>query len=129
MDWYIPITILPGVGMLILSTVTQMMSLSAEIGEILKNKCTPFQHKISHQKIKQLRKLTIASALLYISAGCFVLSGIIGALSKEGTFTKIPNLVLIIGVLLVLAALGLLIMYSSKAIQIRQAQHEHNEEL
>ena len=80
MDWYIPITILPAVGLLIVSTTAQMMSLSAEIGGILSEKCTPFEHKLSGVKIKQLTRLTRATALLYISAACFVLAGIIGAI-------------------------------------------------
>lgn len=50
MEWYIPITILPGIGMLILSTTNQMMMLSAEIGELLSDKCSQFQHDISDKK-------------------------------------------------------------------------------
>ncbi len=129
MEWYIPITILPGVGMLILSTTSQMMTLSAEIGTLLSNKCTPFQHQISDLKIKQLNRLTLSVALLYISAACFVLAGIAGSIVKEEFGNSIPKLILIVGVLLVLIALFILIIYGIKAIHIRKSQHQHNHNL
>ena len=78
MNWYLPITIIPGLGMLILSTVTQMLSLSSEINGLVTKKCSQFQHEISERKIKQLGLLTRANALLYLATGCYVLSGILG---------------------------------------------------
>lgn len=125
MEWYIPITILPGIGMLILSTTNQMMMLSAEIGELLSDKCSQFQHDISDKKIKQLGRLTRAAALLYVSAACFVLSGILGAFILGTAWERIPEFVLILGVILVLIALCLLIMYGVHTIRIRMMQHSH----
>ena len=131
MDWYIPITILPAVGLLIVSTTAQMMGLSTEIGGILSEKCTDFEHKISELKIKQLTRLTRATALLYISAACFVLAGILGAILNEQVLLsqKIPQYVLLIGVSLILVALSLLIKYGIKTISIRQKQHSQNPHL
>ena len=131
MDWYIPITILPAVGLLIVSTTSQMMGLSNEIGGILSERCTHFEHKLSDLKIKQLTRLTRSTALLYISAACFVLSGILGAiLPKEmGISEKVPQYVLLIGVVLILVALGLLIVYGVKTINIRRMQYEFNPHL
>ncbi|MEM1220617.1 MAG: hypothetical protein AAGH79_16970 [Bacteroidota bacterium] len=126
MEWYIPITILPGVGMLILSTTGQMMTLSAEIGNMLSDRCSPFQHEVSDMKIKQLNRLTKSAALLYISAACFVLSGVLGAIIPMDFMYNIPNLVLFCGVFLVLIALGILINYGVHTINIRQLQHQHN---
>ena len=83
MEWYIPITILPGIGMLIMSTTSQMMALSSEIGMLLSDRCTSFEHRISDMKIVQLKRLTWSASLLYSSAACFVLSGILGALLNE----------------------------------------------
>ncbi len=54
MNWYVPITIIPGLGMLILSTVTQILSLSGEINSLVSQKCSAFQHEVSKRKIKQL---------------------------------------------------------------------------
>ncbi|MFT4665659.1 MAG: branched-subunit amino acid transport protein AzlD [Polaribacter sp.] len=128
MDWYIPITILPAVGLLILSTTTQMMGLSTEIGGILSERCTHFEHKISALKIKQLSRLTRATALLYVSAACFVLAGILGAILPEvmGVNEKLPQYVLLLGVVLLLFALGLLINYGFNTIGIRKMQHGFN---
>jgi hypothetical protein len=128
MDWYIPITILPAVGLLIVSTTAQMMGVSTEIGGILSEKCTHFEHKISGLKIKQLTRLTRATALLYISAACFVLAGILGAILPEemGIKEKLPQYVLLLGVVLILFALGLLVTYGISTIGIRKMQHEFN---
>ncbi len=128
MDWYIPITILPAVGLLIVSTTAQMMGLSTEIGGILSEKCTHFEHKISGLKIKQLTRLTRATALLYVSAACFVLAGILGAILPEemGMIEELPQYVLLFGVVLILVALGLLIIYGINTIGIRRMQHKFN---
>jgi sterol desaturase/sphingolipid hydroxylase (fatty acid hydroxylase superfamily) len=128
MDWYIPITILPAVGLLIVSTTAQMMGLSTEIGGILSEKCTPFEHEISGLKIKQLTRLTRATALFYVSAACFVLAGILGAILPEsiGISQNIPQFVLLVGVVLTLIALCLMIIYGIKTITIRKMQHEFN---
>lgn len=124
MEWYLPITILPGLGMLILSTTTQMMTLSAEVGGLLSNKCTDFEHKIAELKIVQIKRLTFASTLLYLAAGLYVLSGIIGAANDNFGFWS--NIYLISGTLAVFIALLLLIIYSFRAIKIRQLQFSNN---
>lgn len=111
--------------MLILSTTNQMMLLSSEIGELLSNKCSKLQHDISDRKIKQLGRLTRAAALLYVSAACFVLSGILGAFTIGTEWERIPEFVLILGVILVLVALCLLIIYGVHTIRIRMMQHAH----
>jgi hypothetical protein len=41
-EWYLPTTILPASGMLMLSTTRQMMALSASINGLLQQKCTAF---------------------------------------------------------------------------------------
>ena len=128
MEWYLPITILPGLGMLILSTVTQMMGLSTEIGALLSNKCAAFEHVIAEKKIKQLTLLTRSSVLLYIAAGCYVLSGILGAVLAYGKFS-IQNIILYIGTICIFLALVLLIIYASNAVAIRQLQFKHNHRL
>ncbi len=128
-EWYLPITILPGLGMLILSTTSQMMTLSSEIAKLLEVKCSPFQHVISDRKIKQLGLLTRASVLLYSATGFYVLSGILGAFLKESTFYDLASIALYLGTVLVFIALILLIMYGFRAVKIRKEQHVHNHNL
>ena len=126
MEWYIPITILPGIGMLVLSTTSQMMALSNEIEHLLDRRCTPFQHRIADLKILQLGRLTKSATLLYLAAALFVLSGVWGAVTTD---VDIADGILFIGVALTLVALGLLINYSFHTIRIRRMQHEHNHTL
>ncbi len=129
MNWYLPITIIPGLGMLILSTTSQMMSLSSEIGTLLSNKCTSYQHKISERKIKQLGLLTRASALLYLATGCYVLSGILGVIFETEAVLSLPSIALYIGTVLVFIALTLLISYAFRAVKIRKDQFNDNHNL
>ena len=128
MDWYIPLTILPVVALLILSTTAQLMGLSSEIGGILSDHCTAFEHKATNLRIKQLTRLTRATVLLYLSAACFVLAGILSAIiPKElGINVSLPQSVLLVGVILMLFALGILIVCGFKTINIRKMQHAFN---
>ena len=129
MEWYIPFTMLPGVAMLIFSTTGQMMALSSEIGNILSSKASPFQHQIADKKIKQLSRLTTATALLYISAACTVLSGVLGVIADFKLFPILAKYILVLGVILLLVALARLISYGVHAINIRKEQHQHNHEM
>lgn len=126
MEWYIPITIIPGIGMLVLSTTSQMMALSGEIERLLAAPCSPTQHMVVDMKITQLGRLTKSATLLYTAAACLVLAGIWGAISTDA---EMANWILFAGVALTLAALGLLINYSYHTIRIRRLQHKHNHEL
>lgn len=129
MNWYLPITIIPGLGMLILSTTSQMMTLSSEIGNLLANKCSTYQHEISERKIKQLGLLTRASALLYLATGCYVLSGILGVVFEADAIFSIPSIALYIGTILVFVAITVLIIYAFKAVKIRKDQFNNNHNL
>ena len=129
MNWYLPITIIPGLGMLILSTTSQMMTLSSEIGNLLSNKCSLYQHKISERKIKQLGLLTRASALLYLATGCYVLSGILGVVFETEAILSVPSIALYVGTVLVFIAISLLIIYAFKAVKIRRDQFDNNHNL
>ncbi len=129
MNWYLPITIIPGLGMLILSTTSQMMTLSSEISNLVSIKCSIFQHKIAARKIRQLDSLTHASALLYLATGCYVLSGILGVIFANDKPFGLPSITLYLGTVLVFIALTLLIIYAFKAVNIRKMQFDNNLEL
>ncbi|PHR27351.1 MAG: hypothetical protein COA38_13450 [Fluviicola sp.] len=124
MEWYLPITILPGLGMLIFSTTSQMMTISTEVGGLLSNKCSDFDHNIAKLKIKQIKRLTYASTLLYVAAGSYTLSGIIGAVLSQ--YNAISHSILFFGTACVLVSLVLLVVYAFKTINIRQMQFENN---
>jgi hypothetical protein len=122
MEWYISITIVPGIGMFVLSSTSQMMSLSGEIGQLLKECEDEFQHHIADLKIRQLTRLTRATTLLYLAAALFVLSGIWGAINQNSDWSE---WILFVGVASTFIALGVLITYSYHTIKIRRKQHEH----
>jgi hypothetical protein len=124
MEWYLPITILPGIGMLIFSTTNQMLVISTEIGGLLSKKCTEFEHQIAGLKIKQIRRLNYASALLYLAAGAYVLSGIVGA--SLNSFNSHSNAILLSGTVCIFVALLMLIVFSFNTIKIRQIQFKNN---
>ncbi len=122
MNWYLPITIIPGLGMLILSTVTQILNLSAEINMLVSKECSVFQHAISARKIKQLGLLTRASALLYLATGSYVLSGILGVVFESESIVSVPSITLYVGTIFVFISIFLLIIYAFRAVKIRQDQ-------
>jgi protein-S-isoprenylcysteine O-methyltransferase Ste14 len=123
--WYLPITIIPGIGMLILSTVTQILSISEEVRQLSLQKCSDFQHQIATRKIKQLGLLTRANTLLYIATGFFVLSGILGIVIENDSHFSLPGVILYLGAILIFIAIALLIKYSFRAIKIRKDQFTH----
>lgn len=129
MNWYLPITIIPGLGMLILSTVTQMLNLSSEINSLVTQKCSVFQHEISERKIKQLGLLTRANALMYLATGSYVLSGILGVVFESESIISVPSITLYIGTVFVFIAITLLITYAFKAVKIRKDQFVNNQNL
>ena len=123
--WYLPITIIPGIGMLILSTVTQILSISEEVRQLSLQKCSDFQHQIATRKIKQLGLLTRANTLLYIATGFFVLSGILGIVIENDSHFSLPGIILYLGAILIFIEIALLIKYSFRAIKIRKDQFTH----
>jgi len=120
--WYLPITIIPGLGMLILSTITLTLDLSSEINDLISGRCTAFQYQISRRKIKQLGLLTRAGVLLYLATGSYVLSGIFGALFNQESYYNFTSLILYVGTVFILIALSFLIIYAFRAVKIRKDQ-------
>lgn len=121
--WYIPVTFLPGIGLLILSTSNIILALSNEIGKLIEeNK----KNSILLGKIKQLRLLTNALTGFYITAASFVLSGGLGFL-LETKKSQIPQYILYIGVICTFVSLSLLIIYAYRAVNIRKQQFNQME--
>ena len=117
MEWYIPITILPGIGLLILSTSNFLIALNNEIKELNIDK-EKYQSIVT-EKIGQLKKLTYALIAQYLSAFSFVVSGIFGEISKiEGMMIYLA----FTGVVFLAISIVLLIHYSIRTLKIRQ-QH------
>lgn len=120
-NWYLPITLVPGIGLLILSTSNLMLTLSTEISTIISN--IDGENPIIRRKLNQLKKLNMTMVLLYISVACLVVAGLLGGVSSSiGVENNIVLYIAILGILFILSALSLLIVYSFRAISIRQDQ-------
>lgn len=115
MEWYVPLTILPAIGLIITSTSSFIIALNAEIIQLeideVKNK------KVIPLKLGQLKKLGIANAFLYGSALVFLIAGLSKAVnSKEEVF----SVLMISATIFTTIALVFLFIHSIKSVQIRQ---------
>ena len=129
MEWYVPITIIPGVALIVTSTTTQILALSSELNSLLSKKCDSFQHTIAAQKLKQLNLLTRANFFLYLSIALYVFSGIVALMITSKALFSLPNLMLYAGTLALLIAIVQLNIFAFRAVKIRHNQFSHNEHL
>ncbi|MEP0263034.1 hypothetical protein [Dokdonia sp.] len=120
-NWYIPITIIPGIGLLILSTSNLMVTLTTEINTLIHS--TDENDLIINRKLVQLKLLNRAMVLFYIAISCLVIAALIGGISlKIGTEATLALYVIILGIIMLLFGLFWLIKYSYRAVSIRQDQ-------
>jgi len=116
MQWYIPMTIIPGIGLLLLSTSNLMLGLNNELIDLeRKEEC---KVSIINAKLKQLKRLSIAMVFLYIGVLFFLTSGVIITAITKNEVIVLGTLIL--GVISVMIAIMILINYSLRAIKIRQ---------
>lgn len=117
-QWYIPITILPAAGLIIISTVNLYNRQSEELDHIIHHE-EHVDEKLIKMKLTQLMRLGRALVGLYLSAGFFVLAGIFGGLGIDPiirTFTTVT------GVFGVFFSLIILIIYATKSVAIKKYQ-------
>jgi uncharacterized BrkB/YihY/UPF0761 family membrane protein len=123
-DWYIPITIIPGIGLLILSTSNMMVTLSSEINTLIHSKDK--NDAIIKRKLVQLKLLNRAMVLFYIAIASLVTAALIGGISvKLDTAQNVTLYVIILGIMMLLLGLFWLIKYSYRAVSIRQDQFKN----
>lgn len=122
--WYFPITLLPGVGLLIMSTSSLSMGLSSELSDLLSTKDS--NHEIIRKKIHQLNRLNQALTAFYVSCAALVISGLINGLSEEpdSWAPKISEWLLFFSIVCILVALTQLMSYAAKAVKIKRTQYE-----
>ncbi|WNJ19699.1 hypothetical protein [Pontibacter sp. G13] len=123
MEWYGPITILPAVGMIILSTTHFLVALNNEIVELERE---PMQDReVIASKLSQLKRLGWANSSLYASALFFLIAGLWKAATmQEDMFFAW----MLVGVCAMTLALGFLFVHSLKSISIRQKRLMLSEE-
>lgn len=121
-EWYIPITILPGICLLILSSSNIMIDLSREIKSLISE--NEEESMLIERKLKQLKLINRAMAFLYLSVAFFVLSALLSGLSAQsGVELAINIYALFTGILFSLLALVSLMLYSFRAVKLRQDQY------
>jgi hypothetical protein len=123
MEWYIPITFLPAIGLLILSSSNLLIALNDELDQLKKNNHLA---EIYTDKVLQLKRLTLTLNTFYIAASFFTISALIGAFSAKFNWTlfSMDYITLTLGVFITLLGLLLLVVYSFKAVSVRQRQYE-----
>lgn len=115
MKWYGPLTVLPAIGLLVLSTSNFIVSLNNELTGLEKDKVN--HQEIIRLKISELKRLGIANSCLYGSALFFLVAGV----SKAFTLGDDLFFILMLsGVVITTAALFILFLHSLKSVQIRQ---------
>jgi len=116
MEWYIPLTIIPGIGLIILSTSNIMLSLNNEITELEEHE----NRKVAviQAKLSQLKRVSISIVFQYVGILLFLISGIAKSLFPD--FNSLPRFLLIIGVAVICTSIMILLVYSLKAVRIRQ---------
>ncbi|MCK4853520.1 MAG: hypothetical protein KAT31_04650 [Bacteroidales bacterium] len=116
MQWIIPITVLPGIALIVLSTSNLVISLNKEITQLNKTR-DKYKH-IIELKIVQLKRLNWALVLMYIGILIFLASGVLGAITEPDNIYTVSSM--IAGVLVLIIAIFLLIIYGFKSIYIRE---------
>lgn len=116
MEWYLPMTIIPGIGLLILSTSNIMLALNIEINELEMEPAPNLD--IIRSKLAQLKRLSVSIVFLYVGVLLFLLAGVLKSINDQATelFTGF----LLTGVLSVIISIIFLLIHSVKAVRIRQ---------
>jgi hypothetical protein len=126
-NWVIPLTLIPGIGMIILSTSHLSTSVSDEINTLLqKDNC---DRSLIQIKISQLSLLNIALVSLYISTAIFSVTGLIeGIFTLQNAMTNsaFQQTLLVTGVASLVIATFLLIAFSIRKVKIKRDQFLKN---
>lgn len=122
-NWVIPLTLLPGIGMIIMSTSHLSTATSDEINQLLRDDSC--DTALIKKKISQLFLLNLAKVCLYISVAVFSIAGLIEAiftLQSAMHDNAIRTILLIIGVSTLVLATLLLIVFSTRKVKIKRDQ-------
>jgi len=118
-NWLLPITLLPGIALLVLSTVTISVSLTRDISDLIER---GGNEKVSAARIAQLGLVNKALIFLYLSIALITLSGIAGAHWERFDLGRFSIPLVISGIALLFLAMILLIVYAFRSVYIRKAQ-------
>jgi quinol-cytochrome oxidoreductase complex cytochrome b subunit len=116
MQWIIPITVLPGIALIVMSTSNILLSLNNEVTVLNKEK--EKYREIIRLKLTQMKRLNWSLVLLYIGILIFLVSGVLGAITDPQNIYTVFSMVA--GVVVLIMAIVLLIVFGFKSINIRK---------
>lgn len=122
-NWVIPLTLLPGIGMMIMSTSNLSTAIGEEISGLIHE---PEQNThLIELKITQMGLLNVALVALYLGAASFAITGLIGGVSAVQELMVHDTFIifLIIGIGCLLLATIFLITFSVRAVRIKRNQY------
>ena len=125
--WYLPITIIPAVGLLLISTSNLINGLSQEIAQMIKDK-NPRLEDIIKMKITQLGRLNRAMVGFYISAACLVLASFFSGLLTNAMINHKVYMFafMIISIGSSFISIVFLSIYSLMAVRIKKEQFKRS---
>ncbi|QXP53077.1 hypothetical protein H0I25_11125 [Cellulophaga sp. HaHa_2_95] len=118
-NWYLPITIVPGLGLLILSTSNLMVTLNNEISTMVEY---AKEQTMIIRKLAQLKLLNMAMVFFYVAVSLLLVSAVLDGLY---TIKKIAFYISVLSIISALIGLFSLIIYSFRAVTIRQNQFKN----
>ena len=121
-NWYLPITIVPGLGLLILSTSNLMVTLSNEINAMIEHSK---EKTIITIKLTQLKLLNMAMVFFYVAVALLLISAVLNGLY---TVEKTSLYISVSAIISALVGLFSLVIYSFRAVTIRQNQFKNKED-
>jgi len=116
MQWIIPITVLPGIALIVMSTSNILLHLNNEVTMLNKEK--EKYNEIIRLKLIQMKRLNWSLVLLYIGILIFLVSGVLGAITDPENIYTVSSMVA--GVVILIMAIVLLIIFGFKSINIRK---------
>ena len=123
-DWIIPLTLLPGIGMMIMSTSNLSTAISDEINSLLhEDEC---KTQLVETKISQMSLLNISLVCLYISTAVFAVAGLLGGISDlQDIMIDITyhHVLVIVGIATLVVATLLLMIFSIRSVKIKRNQY------
>ncbi|MGB0522546.1 MAG: DUF2721 domain-containing protein [Flammeovirgaceae bacterium] len=81
-SWIVPLTFIPAVGLIIMSTSARFSALSTEINSMLKQE-DEGSAKLFQKQMKRSRLFNNALVSLYVAVACFSLGALFGGLGEH----------------------------------------------
>ena len=117
-EWYIPISIIPSIALLLTSTTQLTLGITTELYKKQEN-YKKYEH-IINAKLRQIKLLSATSVLLYISLAVLVATVLLSGL---GICTSMhTDIGMLVSITLFFTALIVMIVFSINAYTIRQRQ-------